>query len=192
MAGPVTPVGYLWSTKEGLTGTKEGLTGTRGTFYDYIVAESGVYIEARGPLLAARVRVAEAEIRGLAPLEELIELLHGKVPGHLYDLALSVLEADPARERYLAITWDGEYHLVVPEQDRGGASVEYQRVPHTLVDIHGHSGMRAFFSGADDADEQGLRLSMVFGKLDTPAPEVALRVCCYGYFAPLERDEVFE
>ena len=156
------PAGYL-------TNTKTGLQGERGFIYDYILAENGLFLEARSLLLEARICIAPAVIRGLAPLEEKVSLPKGKVPGHLYELALSVLYTDPYRECYLAVTWDGEYHLKMPAQERKEDKVEYAVLPNTLVDIHSHGTRPAFFSqDLDDQDEQGFRLSLVAGKLDTP------------------------
>jgi PRTRC genetic system protein A len=69
--------------------------------------------------------------------------------------------------------------------------VKYEVIQDTLLDIHSHGGMGAFFSGTDDKDEQGLKLSMVFGKLDAE-PEYDLRIGVYGYYARLSFEEVFE
>ena len=179
------PVGYLLNTKE-------GLTGNAGLYYDYIFAETGVFIRARNPLLRATLCVSPAEIKGLAPLYEELELVHGKIPRALYDLALSALVASCPLERYLAVTWDGQYHLITPEQSGKPAEVKYERVSSTLMDIHGHGTMGAFFSGVDDADEQGLGLYMVVGKLDTLLPEVEMRIGVYGYFAPVTMGDIFD
>ena len=178
------PVGYLLNTREGLAGEP-------GLFYDYILAGNGLFVRAGNPLLEATVLVAEARVRGLLPLTEEVRLLKGRVPTALYDLALSVLAADPWQERYLAVTWDGGYHLTVPPQEGGSAGVSYERLPGTVLDIHSHARMRAFFSWMDDRDEQGLGLYMVVGRLDTLWPEVDLRVGVYGYFAPARMEEVF-
>ena len=178
------PLGYLLNTKE-------GLSGERGAYYDYVLASNGLFVRARSPLLAATVMVAPAEVRGLAPLEEMVEFPLGRVPQALYDLAVSVVAADPRREHYLAVTWEEGYRLRAPDQDGTAGGVSYERLPATVLDIHSHGAMRAFFSGADNRDEQGLRLYMVIGRLDTLLPEVELRVGVYGYFAPAGREEVF-
>jgi hypothetical protein len=57
-----TPVGYLLKRHD-------GLAGDRGLYYNYILAANGLFIEAENSLIAARVPVAECEIRGLAPVE---------------------------------------------------------------------------------------------------------------------------
>lgn len=177
-------VGYLFSEMEGLVGEP-------GLFYDYILAGNGLFVRARGPLIEATVRIAAAEVRGLSPLEEKIALPMGAIPRRLYDLAISILGADYERERYLTTTWEGEYRLRMPPQEGSAGGVKYERLPSSVVDIHSHGTMEAFFSWTDDRDEQGLRLYMVVGKLHTLWPEVLLRVGVYGYFAPVSIEEVF-
>ena len=177
-------VGYLLNTREGLDGAP-------GLYYDYILARNGVFVRARGPLMAATVLIGEAHVRGLLPLEKTVELPQGKMPRYFYDLALSTLAEDRSNEQYLAVTWDGQYHLNYPSQEGSGGGVTYERLPSTVLDIHSHGTMSAYFSYTDNMDEQGLGLYMVVGKLDMLWPEVELRVGVYGYFAPLQLKEVF-
>ena len=75
------PVGYL-------TNSLTGINGELGVFYNYILATDGIYLKAKNTHLAATVCIAPCEIRGLAPLKEDIELLHGKIPLYLLNLAL--------------------------------------------------------------------------------------------------------
>lgn len=178
-------VGYL-------TNRKDGLTGESGTFYDYILGADGLYVRSRGPLIEATILIGAAEVRGLAPVAEEVRLIHGRIPYGFYNTALVVLYGEPRKERYLAVTWNGAYHIAYPSQKGAGGGVEYDRIPGTILDIHSHGGMAAFFSGTDDADEQGMRLSMVLGKVDTLAPEYLIRVGVYGYFADVSFEEVFE
>jgi len=177
-------VGYLVN-KDGAP------AGERGLFYDYILAQNGLFVHASNNHLDATVLVAGAEIRGLSPLEEKVTLLHGRIPWRLYDLAYSLFVMDPGRERYTAITWQDGYHLKVPEQEREAASVRYFTESDVVLDLHSHGMMSAFFSGTDDSDEQSLRLYMVVGKVNRLIPEMELRVGVYGYFAPMETKEVF-
>jgi len=178
------PVGYLLNTERGLAGEP-------GLFYDYILAQNGLFIRGASPLLRAIILIAPAEVRGLLPMEESIELTKGRIPRHIYNLALSILAAS-SREQYLAVTWEGEYHLRIPFQEGATCGVKYERLPNTVLDIHSHGDMKAFFSETDNRDEQGLRLYMVVGRLNTLFPEVELRVGVYGYFAPVSIEEVFE
>lgn len=179
------PAGYLLNKEEGLEGES-------GLFYDYILAGNGLFIRARNPLIATVTCVSPVEVRGLFPLEERIELVHGKVPRRLYDLSLSLLMASSDREQYLAITWEDEYRLRIPEQERSAASVKYESLLSSIMDIHSHGRMKAWFSGTDDTDEQGLRLYMVVGMLDTLLPEVEIRLGIYGYFTPMCVEEIFD
>jgi PRTRC genetic system protein A len=181
----VRPLGYLLSKGQALHGEP-------GLFYDYIVAGNGLFIRACNSLIKGTLCISPVEIRGLNPLEEQVELVHGKIPRRLYDLSLSVLMASSEREQYLAITWEDEYRLRMPSQERHEASVKYDKLLSSVMDIHSHGHMRAFFSGTDDDDEQGLRLYMVVGRLDTLLPKVELRLGVYGYFASLSVEEVFD
>ena len=80
----------------------------------------------------------------------------------------------------------------MPWQSGSSGGVEYEVLPDTVLDIHSHGMMSAFFSSTDNSDEQGLRLYMVMGRLDTLIPELEMRVGVYGYFAPVELDEIFD
>jgi PRTRC genetic system protein A len=178
------PAGYLIN-KDG------SLDGERGIFYDYILARDGLYIQARNAHLEATILIAGEEVRGLAPLEEKVTLLHGKIPWQLYDLAYSLFVMNPNKERYAAVVWQDRYRLKVPDQERGQSSVKYFTESNVVLDIHSHGMMEAWFSGQDNSDEQALRLYMVVGKVNMLIPEMELRIGVYGYFAPIETKEVF-
>lgn len=178
-------VGYLINTMNGESGEP-------GLFYDFIMARNGLFVRAESHLLKATVLIAPALIRGLAPLEETVELTKGRIPQRLHELAMSILAADRYNERYLAITWEDGYQLRMPWQEGGGAGVSYEPIPNTVLDIHSHGVMGAFFSYTDDRDEQGLKLYMVVGELDTLFPEFELRIGVYGYFAHITFKQVFD
>ena len=164
------PVGYLKKHKD-------GLEGERGLFYDYVLASNGLFIEAEGKLIAARVPVAECEVRGLAPLEPQVVLRYGRIPRHFFDLALNTMLVTPDKERYVAVTWNEGYHISVPNQAAdvehigegsetghgSGAGVAYLNPDSVLLDMHTHPKMRAGFSPTDNKDEAGLRLYAVVG-----------------------------
>ncbi len=172
-----------------------GLSGEKGFFFDYILASAGLYVRSEAPLLRATIRIAEAQVRGLAPIEEKVELLKGKVPALTGKLVLNTLGAVYDREMYLAIVWEnatGGYRLVTPPQHGHSASVKYMPVPNTLVDIHSHGEMSAFFSSIDDQDEQGMGIYVVVGELQEHIPVALLRIGIYGYFKELNWEDVFE
>ena len=181
----MNPVGYLINTKGGQQGEP-------GVYYDYILAGNGLFVRARNLYLTATVQVSYAEVRGLAPMKEAVELLWGRIPRSFYELSVNTLAVDPREERFLAITCDDRYHIKVPAQEGTSGGVTYDRVPNTVLDIHSHGSMGAFFSSTDNFDEQRLGLYMVVGDLHTLLPEVKIRMGVYGYFAPLKVGEVFD
>lgn len=179
------PVGYLINTRE-------GLQGEAGVFYNYILAENGLFIRARNAYLDANMCIAPEEVRGLAPLGESVELLHGKIPKYLLDLGISTLWFNCNVEQYLAITWQDRYILDKPFQSQTECSVQYETLPNTVMDIHSHmGGAPPHFSGTDDRDEQGFCLYAVVSGLHDLFPTVVIRIGIYGYFFPLTKEEVF-
>jgi hypothetical protein len=169
-----------------------GLEGEPGVFYNYILAADGLYLRAKNTQLAVTVCIAPQEIRGLAPLKEEIRLPHGKIPLYFLNMALSILCLKPDIEQYLAVTWQGNYSLNVPSQLQTDVSVTYETLPGTVLDIHSHvGGVPAHFSCIDNRDEQGLCLYAVVGDLRNLCPTIELRLGIYGYFMPLEKEDVF-
>jgi PRTRC genetic system protein A len=177
-------VGYLVNYPDGISGEK-------GIYYNYILAANGLFIEASNPTIAARVPVAECEVRGLAPMKAKIALTYGSIPQHFFDLALDTFLAAPDRERYAAVTASAGYDFYVPVQDEGDASVVYEVGDSVVLDIHSHGHMRASFSPQDNTDETGLKLYALVGRLNA-TPVVSLRVGVYGYFQTLAWHDVFD
>ena len=175
-----------------LVNTRHGTEGDPGLFYDYILAGNGLFLRAQNHLLRVNLCIAEARVRGLQPLRQTVELPKGKIPYRLYELAIASLFADPFYEHYLAITWKDRYQLQIPPQEGQAGSVRYQRLPGTVLEFHSHGMMPAFFSSTDDQDEQGLGIYAVVGSLNMLAPLVKMRVGAYGYFAPIEMEELFD
>ena len=103
-----------------------GLAGTQGIGFDYVLGSGGLYVQSESANLTARVLVAPAEVRGLAPVSEKLDLAHGLIPAHVIELGLSWMLAAPDTERFCAIRWDGDaYRLVVPPQAGTSASLTY-------------------------------------------------------------------
>ena len=182
----LTPVGYL-------VNQPAGLTGTQGIGYDYVMGAGGIYVQSESTHLTARMLVAPAKVRGLAPVSEKLELAHGLIPAHVFELGLAWMLAAPDTERFFAVRWDGDaYLLVVPEQAGTSASLTYQPPAGVVAEFHSHGRHSAFFSATDDRDEQGFRVYGVVGRLDRPEPELTLRVGIYGHSTPLHWSQVFD
>ena len=180
------PVGYL-------VNHPAGLAGSQGIGYDYVLGAGGLYVQSESAHLTARVLVVPTEVRGLAPVSEKVTLTYGPIPTHVFELGLAWLLAAPVTERFFAIRWDGDaYRLVVPPQEGTGSSLTYQPPQGVVAEFHSHGRDSAFFSSTDDGDEQGFRVYGVVGCLDTPEPELTLRLGIYGHFAPLHWRHVFD
>ena len=183
-AGP-KPVGYLINHAA-------GLTGVHGIGYDYVLGAGGIYVQSESAHLTARVLVAPCTVRGLAPVAEKLQLTHGPIPASLFELGLRWFQDDPDTERLFAVRWDGRaYRLVVPEQEGTATRLKYTPPAGVVAEFHSHGSSRSFFSATDDRDEQGFRIYGVAGRLDTPRPELSLRVGVYGHFAPVDWPQVF-
>ena len=179
------PVGYL-------VNHPGGLAGAQGIGFDYVLGSGGLYVQSESAHLTARVLVAPADVRGLAPVAGKLQLTHGPIPARLFELGLRWFRDDPDTERFFAVRWDGEgYLLVVPPQTGTSASLAYVPPAGVVAEFHSHGGSRAFFSKTDDGDEQGFRIYGVVGRLDAHEPELSLRVGVYGHFAPVEWSQVF-
>jgi PRTRC genetic system protein A len=179
------PVGHLINNLNRLDGES-------GVFYSYIMAAGGLYLRAKNEHLSVTVNIADGEVRGLAPICEDIDLIHGKIPQYLLDLAISKFMLKPDIEQYMAITWEGlAYWLREPSQEAGPGHVNYETVPGTVMDLHSHTGsMPARFSGIDDFDDKGFSLYGVVADLRQLFPTVELRLGIYGYMLPIKKEEV--
>ena len=180
-------VGYHVRTRDGAPANVAGLA------YDYILGAGGVYIEAENAFLLATVQVAAVDVRGLEAVLPGLLLKPGRIPQRLWRLAFDRLAGLGEEEGIVEFQWreDG-YHAVVPEgEHRSVAAVRYEPGEGTVLQLHSHHRMPAYFSATDDADELGFALFGVLGRLDTPRPEVIVRVGVYGSYALVPWDLVF-
>lgn len=178
------PVGYLFNRPE-------GLDGEQGIYYNYVLASNGLFIEAENKLIAARIPIADCDIRGLAPLERKFILTYGSIPQRFFDLSLDMFLADTTREHYVAVVGDAGYHFYIPMQEKEGGSVTYERRESVVLELHSHHKMGAWFSTKDNEDEKGLKVYGVVGNLDK-TPIVKLRLGVYGYYLTLSWRDVFD
>ncbi len=158
-----------------------------------MLAGNGVFVQAEGPDLTARVQLTECRVRGLGDASPKMELRHGKIPVALLSAAILWFQETPDLERCFAVHWNGEKYCVkVPEQTGKPTSLEYRPLEGMMLEFHSHGRLPAFFSRTDDQDEQGFRIYGVAGRLDQPKPEIAMRVGVYGHFQEIRPEDVFQ
>jgi PRTRC genetic system protein A len=166
--------------------------------YQYILTGDSIFVRAETPFFSAIVPVVACSIRGLAPLQPRFRLKAARIPEELLRAALT--DARSARRSggglnealYQFLHHGNRVQLRRPVQRATGVTVmaACNGEANILCELHSHGNMRAFWSRADDADEQGARLYAVIGRLDT-APEIRVRVGVYGYWHPLPVMAVF-
>jgi len=168
--------------------------------YQYIVAGNGLFIRAEDSRLKALVQIAPASLTGLPDLIPFAELKVDRVPGiWLHSILRSALRRMPNEAMY-QFWWEGTSHNAVthtwrcsmPDQTGSPTALRFTDDGEAVIDLHSHNSMPAFFSGTDDADEQGLRIYAVIGRIDTDTPEIRVRVGVYGHHMPIPAELVFD
>lgn len=105
-------------------------------------------------------------------------------------------------EAMTQIYWDpidSEYFIHIPKQEVSGARVAYlftdadPRIKahrcHKVWDIHSHNTMSSFFSGVDDADEQGQQFYGVIGNITADSHTWKFRMGIDGHWAGINADD---
>lgn len=166
--------------------------------YQYVLAGNGLFIRAETRFFAACIPIAAAVVRGLPLLAAQFQLRVPRLSARLLEAIL----ADARRARrsdgaFNEALYQFHHHgqtvqVTKPPQRATGVSVlaAGDNAPTVFCDLHSHGAMAAFFSAADNADEQGARLYGVMGRLDGE-PEMRLRVGVFGYWQPLPVTAVF-
>jgi|GEM_PF-1071324 len=166
--------------------TRKGMT--------FVWAGNGLFTHAWNGTTRALVPVCVACTPGLGELHPFISwrgwphrlpaALFGKV---LADALARYRPEAPTERQWFIILRDGVPVLVTPDQESSRQHVSYQMPEgRVLADIHSHHGMPPFFSGTDDADDTGLGLSVVIGRLGSPSPSAVARITCYGQHHDLD------
>src|SRR5712691_2289657 len=170
-----------------------------GLIADVVLDGAGLYLAASTPNLAIRVRLARAVVPDLPVVPMGATLTQGPIDSGIWDalvqraraampdeILLAIIAREPA-DGELFVAAAGPYALVEPQLDEtgtgdwqaqqaSGCGVRATPIPDAVVEVHSHHAMQAYFSTTDDRDETARRVYGVIGRLDTPAPEVALRL----------------
>ena len=170
-----------------------GLAGSQGVGYDYVLGSGGLYVQAESAHLTAE-NAGRSRCRARA----------GSCIGKRWSWPTA-----PFRPTSSSWDWPGCWragHRAVLRgalgrrrlPAGGSPAAGHGFLPHLHAFHRRHRRIplprqpQGLFSATDDGDEQGFRVYGVVGRLDTPAPEVALRLGIYGHFAPLHWSQVFD
>ena len=174
---------------------RDGLPPASGLAYDYVLAGNGLYLRCENEHLEVCIAIASVEVRGLVEIVPFVRLKHGSLPSSLWErfVRLARAFAEHHAEVLAVVTYTPTfgYELRVPPQEVSVSRIVYKSLPRTVLELHSHHGLSAYFSTTDDADEVGLRLYGVVGRLDREVAEVRLRIGAYGYFQPVAFADVF-
>lgn len=175
----------------------------RKVSYDYILAGNGLFKRAANDHLEACICVQDFRIAVLLSMSEYIHPT-SRFPGHLlgavYEDAERFARLNQERMYFLHIDPEEENRgptrawVSMPSQVGQGQKVDY-RPSHfaqtVICDLHSHHTMKPFFSGTDNADEQGFGFYAVVGNM-LERPELRLRLGVFGDFMELPADTLFE
>lgn len=167
----------------------------------FLLAEDGLYLEARRPWLHFIHRLAEHKTVRIpfGAIKPKVELAFGTLGTALAQMqefgAHAMVEAPT--EAAASLIWNDEtraWAIRYPEII-GTATpdhIQYKQVDlgereSIAMDLHSHGNSAAFFSPTDDDDDRGaIKISGVFGGLDQDSPSVALRLCVLGLYIPIQ------
>lgn len=173
-----------------------------GKLYTYVLAGNGVFIAAQRPELEAVALVSETDVRGLPDAAPYANFHLPRVPEAVtracFNRARSVCvgDAKPREVLFYLIHEERGWRMVEPEQHADGASCRpadpsNEDCARSVIELHSHHEMKAFWSGTDDADETGFKLYAVIGRIFSE-PTLRVRAGVYGYFVELPAGDVFE
>lgn len=166
----------------------------------FLLAEDGLYLEVRRPWLHYIHQLAKQTAVAIpyGAIAGKCELDFGSIGSALAQMKefAAKAKADAPLEAAASLLWDHakktwriEYPEIIGEAT--ASHIQYRQVEpepdeSVAIDLHSHGHLDAFFSGTDDEDDRGaVKISAVFGNLDTDAPTVAFRLCVLGLYIPI-------
>jgi PRTRC genetic system protein A len=166
-----------------------------GVLYEYVAAGNGLFVRAQRPGLAAMVRIGNIGMRGLADVQPYC-MVERRVPMRLFSWMLTRAYQVGHNEILFYLTGARPWTVNVPMQKVSSAGViplSYDAGADTLIELHSHNFMDAFFSATDTEDEKsGFRVYSVIGRLNSPHPQIITRVGIYGHFGAVPSMNVYE
>jgi PRTRC genetic system protein A len=169
--------------------------------YEYLFAGNGVFIRAIRPEFEVLMPIEtfKQPIRGLPSLAPQLKFNYHKIPKEIlltiweYSRSARNLEQELIETLFYLNYQDECWRLRLPNQFQGVSSCRpKQPYQEALLELHSHGNMPAFFSKADDTEENGFRIYAVIGKLKNNYPEIKVRIGLFDYFWNIPADFIFE
>lgn len=169
-----------------------------GLLYKYLFGANGVFLTSKNEVFKTTIPITTIKnptqyVRGLEVIQPEI-ILPKRVPSNL--LASMIFHSRLACPNeilfYLSYVLN-EWVLITPEQEADHLSTQPTNSSlYFPIEVHSHNTMPATFSSTDNADENGLRIYGVLGRVDQPVVDFRLRISIYGHYSVLPYQLVFE
>ena len=175
--------------------------------YQYVAGANGLFVRAARPGLEALIPVSltREPVRGLAVVAPYVRL-SSLVWRYMADrLFLDAWRQGNKEKLYyfklnqsiVGAQRSNPWYVDTPKQIQSAGGVHpvdpFAAGTETVLEVHSHHGMAAFFSRTDDNEERGgFRLFAVVGRLTAKRPEIRCRVGIYGHFWEIPAGWVFD
>jgi PRTRC genetic system protein A len=160
----------------------------------FIWAGNGIFRSVTRQEFKAVVYHREVHTPGLPGLKQEFKLFVPPVPQKKVKAIIERIQQEPDLEQLFYLYWRGDrWEVLYPEQEcTPSTCIAGDRFPEpAVIEIHSHGAARAFFSGTDDFEEDGCRISTVIGKSNGQL-EIVSRVCVHGLFLPISSNLIYE
>lgn len=166
----------------------------------FLLAEDGLYLEVRRPWLHYIHQLAKQTAVAIpyGAIAGKCELDFGSIGSALVQMKefAAKAKADAPIEAAASLLWNHRtksWRIDYPDiiGEASASRIEFNETEpgpdeSLAIDLHSHGHGHAFFSTVDDAHDLGaVKISGVFGNLDTDTPTVAFRLCVLGLYIPI-------
>ncbi|MGL6338671.1 MAG: Mov34/MPN/PAD-1 family protein [Waterburya sp.] len=161
---------------------------------DFIWAGNGIFRSVSRREFKAVVSHREVHTPGLPEFKQEFKLLVPPVPQKKVEAIIEQIQQEPDLEQLFYLYWRGDrWEVLYPEQEcTPSTCIAGDQFPEpAVIEIHSHGAARAFFSGTDDLEEDGCRISTVIGRSNGQL-EIISRVCVHGLFLPIQSSLIYE
>jgi PRTRC genetic system protein A len=162
-----------------------------------LLGRNGVFLQMRTPWLDCTTRVGQLAERLPLPYGDVVERIafrFGAIPIRLLERFIEAARAALPDEVAGALIYD-EHTQTLSLRLHEGLDVDRGHVRYRIadlgegevlaVDLHSHGWLGAFWSAADNRDDDGVRVCGVFGNVDRTTPTAKFRLVLNGHCVAL-------